>query len=324
MSEEEKDPTPVIEGAEVTPEQTQRESPLIGTSAALFADMFDDIEEAPTPVVEDKKEEPVLEAEKPQEPKRKVYKLSDFTEDDMIEVKVDGKIITLPASEAFKDVQLAKNLYLKHDEFAAQKKVWEETNLKAKESSQAKMPEIPKVTEENQYIVDAVGPLIQGLQSEIVNLKSQLAYHNQTLGAITEETRPVRYQAAVEEINAKLQKEGYDDFKKYLPKVEDFIFDKKQEGVEEFEKWNNKSGFEMAYKELKLNDLNKEIKASLTKDNSPAKTERPKPKLVPKVEGGGGSPTQTDEEAATYNKLLKEAQQTGDWMKVLDFKGAIK
>ena len=50
--------------------------------------------------------------------------------------------------------------------------------------------------------------------------------------------------------------------------------------------------------------------------------QRPKPKVV-KVEGGGGAPTQTDEEAASYNTLFEKWSKTkspDDFNKLMKFK----
>ncbi len=243
-----------------------------------------------------------------------VLGLSDLA-DKQIRVKVLGQEKVISGEELVKRLQLGDAAEIKFQQAAEMRKQLEEERKQLEAAKKAvQQPASPKISDENQYLADALDPMFKAYESRIAQLEQRLEKQNKDLDTISEQTRPSRYQAALSQLDDRLkaQDEVFSDFRDYVPKIENHLRRLELEDPLRFGELNTMAGYEVIYKDFKIKDMAQ----GKTKQQT---TSRPKPKLA-KVEGGEATPTQTDDETASYTKLFNEAVKTGNWTKVLEAK----
>lgn len=142
--------------------------------------------------------------------------------------------------------------------------------------------------------------LIESLAGELSNLKSV--------------TGPLEYQNNIAKVDADMKSQGYDDFAKYVPEIQQRILNMP---VEQQVAYDTDWGFKSVYKDIKLAEY-KDVIGRKTDTKLP--DQRHKPKLV-SVEAGGGSPSGADDSLSTINAAKQKAQQSGrtsDWARVIE------
>lgn len=217
--------------------------------------------------------------------------------DKKVKVKIDGEERVITYNDLVKGYQTDQHLSKKGKALAEKEKA-----LKDREVQPNPLPAEETVADE------IYGDELKPLKEEIADLRNQLKNIAPVIGDI-------RYQEDLKVLDGQMKEEGFDDFMKFVPKIEMEILEKPIEEQPQFKTFEHYSAKFKDYKLKELRDAHKEKdKPNLNPE------ERPKPNLV-SIEGGGGAPTGTPADPAKMAKLMVEAGETGDWEKVLAEKG---
>lgn len=322
-------PAPVVEGAEATPE-----APAVpedkGTTESIFGKQEPDGEATPPPAASEETppvvspETPPAETKGKQAPPASGIALPrhlslEENGDDMITTKVDGVEIEKSLKDVLKGYQTDKHLTIKGQAIADAGRELEE---KKKTAFETPSPPITVPDPADDYYGDdaaikaAVKAQTQPLVDKIASLETQVASAAPAVGELN-------YQHSVKVVDAELKEAGHTDFMKYLPKIEEFVFNLP---VEEQAKYSTIEFYKEQYKNLKL--LNPIASDELTippAEPKPPVDHRPVPPVA-LIESGGGKPSvPVDQGVSAQLKALRaRAIETGsneDWARYIQVKG---
>lgn len=286
----------ITEVNESTVEATQE----VGTTERLFGaeEAEEHIEVEPAKTVEQKAAEP----QKVSEPGKQdsEYLPVEALGDKKVKVKVGGEEKDINFRELLKGYQTDQYLTQKGQKIADE---YRALQAKANPEPPRGMPLENKVTEpDDDFYREYVKPFVEVQNKEISNLK-------QELNRLQNVTGPLEYQNNLAKVEADMKAQGYDDFMKHIPEIQTRILNMP---VEQQMAYDTDWGFKSIYKDIKLAEYRQAISS---KPGTKLPDQRPQPRVV-NVEGGGGSPSGTDDSLSTLNRAFQKATKSGrtqDW-----------
>jgi hypothetical protein len=222
--------------------------------------------------------------------------------DKVFKLKVNGEESTITVKDALRRIQTDKHLTQEGQRLAEERRQLNELkNSMADESAK------PKSKEEWDTSYEDETP-----NSEIADLKSQIADLTASVGAVKQNLAPTVYEQNVKAIDNYLREQGYDDFMVYRPRVEEHFMTlsiEDQAKVSEVDLISK-------YKDLKIQDMTKsaEKKSVEPAENRPA---------IVNVIGGSSTPSGADEDDLKHSKAMKRAYETGDFSEVYALRGIV-
>jgi len=302
-----------MENQEVKERSTPEEgtTPQEGTTRRLFPERFakqDESTEAPPEEAkeEEKAEEPKSEPEqetetrdekgrfKEAEAEPEYLSLEDFGEK-MVKVKIGGEEKEIPLRDAIRGYQTDQHLTQK-----GQKVAEEYRKLQEMRAESPKKESAPSSEDDNEALdyfgEDEESPIVKALKQEIEGLKEQFT-------SVSSVIEPMKLENSLKGIDEKLREQGYEDFLEHRGEIQRRILDMPMEQQVEYD---TEQGVISIYKDIKLEELNKELKSG--KSEVPDK--RPTPKKV-SVEGGDGSASGADDNVSRRKKLISQAKESG-------------
>src|SRR5574337_540502 len=299
----------VIETPESTPEEGTTQESTKGTTARLFGDLMGgedtSTEATPEPVKAEEKTEDKPEKKRDEKGRftseAKTDEKADTSEylsiEDFGDRKVKVKVNGVEKEISFKDVIRGYQT----DQAFTQKgqKVAEEYNrLKTlkPENIQVQATSSQEVTKgtDDEFYREYIAPHIEPYKKKIDALEN-------TLGGFQGVIAPLAYENNLKAVDRTLKAEGYDDFLQYKSKIEDFILNLP---VEEQVLRDTPQDYISIYKDLKIQDLRKEMTGKKEEKKNP--DARPAPKLV-NIEGGANTPSGVDDSDSTIIAAKKKA-----------------
>lgn len=303
--------TPAAAAAPAEPKKT-------GTTNKLFPDMVGTEKPGAPQKPEDLKETsapatPAPEAAKPAAPapepaKAEVLDL-DALKGKKIKMVVDGKEELVSAEDALRRLQLDSHLTQK-----AQRLDAKEQEIVEKEKALKKPQEPAKPADPEEESILSDDPLVKKLLRRLDAQEKELESHR---AVIVKQQYTEGVERLANHVKATL---GADDFKTYLPKIEDWF---RSLPPEQRQAADNDQAFLSKYQELKLKDLISGSHAAVAPVKPAAPVERPA--SVPmKVEGAeGAARVQLDDWDIRLKAALDKAKLSGsddDWADVVALK----
>lgn len=305
--------TATVSTKEAKPEQgasqeSQRiESAEISTSMRLFPEEFTDNPAEPE-VAEKPAENVETHVAKTEE---EVISL-DVLKGKKVKVKIDGEERIVNAEDVWKGYQTDQHLTKKGQTLGEERrKLLDERRQleELKSSLLAKQQEVKKpVPEEVEAWKDTIDPFISPVNQRVEQLE-------QVLSQMREVVRPVQYENNLKQLDSTFKKDGFDDFRDYVPRIEEAIYKMPEGQQRSYDSWE---GYRALYMEMKLKDMKSQTSVSARPVSS---DERPIPPVA--VESGSSAKSPVDVDAQ-YNKAFERATKSGrteDWMEVVALKG---
>lgn len=303
---------------ESTSEETIQEP---GTTERLFGkeETEASLETTPSPVVAQKAAEPPVKSRdesgkfvsqkiNPEPSSDSEYLLMEALGDKKVKVKIGGEEKDITLRDLQKGYQTDQYLTQKGQRLAEEYKALQAT--KAKPEPSRVMPLETKATEpDDEFYREYIKPSVDRQMSEIDVLKQEL----NRLKAVT---GPLEYQSNLAKVASAMKEQGYDDFLKYESEIRQKIY---AMPVEQQVAFDTDAGFISIYKDIKLAEYKQAISQQ---SGTKLPDQRPTPKIV-NIEGGGGSPSGTDDSMSKLNMARKKAQESGrmkDWAAYTELK----
>lgn len=314
-------PTAVIEA----PADVQDQAPQ-STSERLFPDFKPEpiLEGADAPDTADeaatdpgKEVPPAVETPAPaQEPEAPapsdVLDISAF-QGKKVRVKVDGEEMEVPAELLLKNYQLDAHLTRKGQQLGEQRRALEEMRKDLLEKARADTTALETAVEEGDS-----PPEIKKLQVELDLTRKQLA-------EISAATSDIVFQKSVSRLDEHVRSTlGFDDFKAYVPKIQEFIRGQLSNPVnptpQEIAYFDTPTFYLQKFQEMKLKELSKPAPAPAAPPPAAPAATPPAPRLtkIVNVETASGAVPETISEATeqkiqTAFSRAKKTGSTQDW-----------
>lgn len=302
----------------------QEESNQNGTTGKLFPDFVKTAEPKvkAQPVETKENEEKPKESEatetKPKvetEPEPEYLTLEAFA-DKKVKVKIDGEEKEITYRDLIKGYQTDQYLTRKGQRVAEEYRQLQTAKAVPKEIPSKNLSTATQ-PEEDEFYREYIKPHVVRQSAEMEALRSELKTELVRLQGVT---GPIQYQNNVKKVAADMKTDGYDDFLKYVPEIENRILNMP---VEQQATFDTDWGYKSIYKDMKLAEFRAAMSKPASKPIVTVPVEgRPVPKLVT-IEGGGGGSAAIDDSASQYEATFKNAKLTGDFTEVLRLKGAI-
>lgn len=281
---------------------SENETPVLpegnqeGTTTRLFPDTVVPAQADQQEVAaEVPQEEPVTET--PEEPD---YIDLDALGEKKVKVKIDGVESIVPLRELHKGYQKEQYLTVKGQQLAEERKY-----LESLKNQLLQVIPPAQQQEEEDPLKEVINPYVSPILEEISTLKQQI-------NMLSQVAAPYQYQQALNAVDAHLKKEGFDDFKNYVPKLEAAF----QVASPEEQAFLNTGNGAIAFY---FREKAKELKQSLSAKPKQADP-RPAPKVTP-IESGTSTPS--GQESIDMQALFERARKTGDWTAVYEAKGCL-
>ena len=293
-------------------EETTKEASK-GSTATLFPDYLDSApaEEKDGQGVAPKEEESAPQTE--DEPVQAID-MESFS-DSLVKTNVSGVETDVKVKDLVKAYQTDSYLTQKGQRLADKERELNERTQTLNVKPQESKPEQEELSEESKWVRSEIQPELDKRDKQIEDLQKKLA-------GLAESTKDAAYDSMLTRADSavkskKVRGDGspvFDDFKSYVPKIEQFIasLPAKDQAV-----MLNDMGYISIYNDMKMTDLvtsgpapKKEAKVNAEK--------RPKPALkkIPVVESGTGTSAGAADENASYTKAFDRATKSGrteDW-----------
>ncbi len=230
-----------------------------------------------------------------------------------VKVKIDGEEKEVTFKDLIAKYQTAQYLTQKGQRVAEEFRKLQELKAELEKAKNPESPTISSAEPDDEFYNEFIKPYVEKQEHEIQTLK-------QTIDELRGITAPVQYQNNLKMLDAEFKKQGWNDFMKYVPKIEQRILEMP---VEQQAIYDTGWGYSSLYKDIKLEEMREAVKSSAKKETAPSNVEnRVKPKVVP-IESGA-SPSSADESMSHLKSAFERATQTNrldDWVAYLQAKG---
>lgn len=280
-------------GYRVLPEESQP------TEAEVDADKNPDVEAQAEPEPDAQPEAEPDSSEKTDEttePEAPDYLDLDQVGAKILKRKVDGEEVEAPLSEWVKGAALERTLTKRLQKLAEERKTLAEEREKLK-TQKLQFDQTPPPSNHE--------PEAGYENEETSSLRKELNEMRQAMSSLLNDTQAVRVQSNIENLSNKLAQDGFTDFKSYLPKMDEYVSNLKDDKQVLY--YNTPDGAEKLYFMLK----NKDLMASTEKQKeSPKPQARPAPPIVKVGAGNAASASVNDDKQAQYKDLIRKANKT--------------